>query len=594
MCWFGNPKIRKSTSLKNSGNAMGQSSLDRTRPNGMTALRRIVVVLLLLPLVLAEARPPVGGWFRRHRELAVAPFVPLKKTKETATCILERVRGGASSSDTESPESSSESSSSSSSQPNNAPYSYHLLSILPATDASTASDDNDEWTMAPGCAALTDTTVSIHRGNPEAWRLSNLPLVETLATVSDVVVLTMPRDDDGQDSIVSPQVGQALYRGWHRRAAQGLPPGRLWVVKPGKSGNQKDKQAWFENFVVQEWASEVSASPIEDWQLYHGSAEYTMAVANFLQQEQPKSILSSLVPANEIPSFLSLVYASLSVADPTHQSSKTVENVLFVTNQSEATPSKVPVTTEDSIDQAEATEPKPELAEAAIAPSSDDSGTENENGNQIWSKLDQVQNELDEYWLTGSTSGLTLPPDLVQALQAVWPTQKSESNALQKNAAFVERLTSLTDQHANILRDYYGRLYESLLESGRAADASTMTSLSKQYQSVVQRVNKSIYRYVKTVSVSEVYKGSYEGLQEDFGEINDRWQSAAEVMFEDDEDGSGNDTARRRRVLPPWLGRLAVRVLVLGVNYLQGWLAWQGVQRAALARERQLPKFPLF
>jgi hypothetical protein len=39
---------------------------------------------------------------------------------------------------------------------------------------------------------------------------------------------------------------------------------------------------------------------------------------------------------------------------------------------------------------------------------------------------------------------------------------------------------------------------------------------------------------------------------------------------------------------------LAARALVLGVNYLQGWLAWQAVQRAAAQRDREMPKFPLF
>jgi hypothetical protein len=51
--------------------------------------------------------------------------------------------------------------------------------------------------------------------------------------------------------------------------------------------------------------------------------------------------------------------------------------------------------------------------------------------------------------------------------------------------------------------------------------------------------------------------------------------------------------ARPKRVAR-WYEKLAARALVLGVNYLQGWLAWQGIQRAALQRERNMPKFPLF
>ena len=43
-----------------------------------------------------------------------------------------------------------------------------------------------------------------------------------------------------------------------------------------------------------------------------------------------------------------------------------------------------------------------------------------------------------------------------------------------------------------------------------------------------------------------------------------------------------------------WYKKLVARALMLGVNYGQGWLALQGIKRAARERDENLPKFPLF
>jgi hypothetical protein len=89
------------------------------------------------------------------------------------------------------------------------------------------------------------------------------------------------------------------------------------------------------------------------------------------------------------------------------------------------------------------------------------------------------------------------------------------------------------------------------------------------------------------------YIPALQGLVSDMMEATTLRQSEVE---EDGDEENGNDTdveARPKRVAR-WYEKLAARALVLGVNYLQGWLAWQGIQRAALQRERNMPKFPLF
>ena len=80
----------------------------------------------------------------------------------------------------------------------------------------------------------------------------------------------------------------------------------------------------------------------------------------------------------------------------------------------------------------------------------------------------------------------------------------------------------------------------------------------------------------------------------DMMEAKDLRKSAESEVGLDEDDDAPIETPGPLGKLPPWARKLGARALVVGVNYLQGWLAWQAVQRAAIERERQTPKFPLF
>ena len=105
------------------------------------------------------------------------------------------------------------------------------------------------------------------------------------------------------------------------------------------------------------------------------------------------------------------------------------------------------------------------------------------------------------------------------------------------------------------------------------------------------------------------YVNSLQGLLRDMMDATERRKDdqivASMLTMDDDEDtGEDNDTddkklgGKRRRWLrrspPKWAKRIASRAIVFGVNYIQGWLAWQGIKRAAMERDRTQPKFPLF
>jgi hypothetical protein len=50
----------------------------------------------------------------------------------------------------------------------------------------------------------------------------------------------------------------------------------------------------------------------------------------------------------------------------------------------------------------------------------------------------------------------------------------------------------------------------------------------------------------------------------------------------------------RKRGPAKWYERLALKVLVIGVNYVQGWMLLRALRRDAMERDLAMPKFPLF
>ena len=85
-------------------------------------------------------------------------------------------------------------------------------------------------------------------------------------------------------------------------------------------------------------------------------------------------------------------------------------------------------------------------------------------------------------------------------------------------------------------------------------------------------------------------------------ELEDDWDNAATGEIDaghNEGDGSaenegGTKIQSRRKGPAKWYEKIAARALVLGVNYLQGWLALQQLRKAASDRDKAMPKFPLF
>lgn len=246
-------------------------------------------------------------------------------------------------------------------------------------------------------------------------------------------------------------------------------------------------------------------------------------------------------------------------------------------------------------------------------------------------RLEDLEAKMQELVLESSSNPMpllefgTLVQDILQDAVTQLKEKSEMADAFRRGLlkginAEVQRLYN--DQ-LQALRNYYGQRYESILdeelngdvdngemiERKRAIGAEHMT---QAFLSAALNAVPVMYRNDPkgsnngskvTSQPSFDHVDALRGLIQDMMESTERRkdeQNIATMLMaeEEDEEGanSSSTSARELRLpkLPKWLERLAARAVVFGVNYIQGWLAWQGIKRAALERDRNQPKFPLF
>ncbi len=75
--------------------------------------------------------------------------------------------------------------------------------------------------------------------------------------------------------------------------------------------------------------------------------------------------------------------------------------------------------------------------------------------------------------------------------------------------------------------------------------------------------------------------------------LEEEWKSLNNDVNADEAEDASSGLKRRRGPIK-WYEKLAARILVISVNYVQGWLALQGLRKAASDRDKLMPKFPMF
>jgi hypothetical protein len=159
----------------------------------------------------------------------------------------------------------------------------------------------------------------------------------------------------------------------------------------------------------------------------------------------------------------------------------------------------------------------------------------------------------------------------------------------------VTELHRLYMEQLQTLRDYYGKRYEHILDESN--DEGKWTSAAERFIQGFQAASTNSVPVLcqPNGALAEIAPflatDSLQGLITDMLEATQIRKDEHSLAMEGEDEYE--ELGRFHRV-PRWLKKFAGRALVLGVNYIQGWLAWQGVRRAASERDRSMPKFPLF
>jgi hypothetical protein len=171
----------------------------------------------------------------------------------------------------------------------------------------------------------------------------------------------------------------------------------------------------------------------------------------------------------------------------------------------------------------------------------------------------------------------------------------------------LERLVAAYRDYLEDLREVCGNWYYHIVLrgplQGKLSDTKAIPSLvaARLFQETAACPPLSIIQSLPMgQSLLQVYADSLEGflsdlqtMTEDYDLQREQEEMTRSMLRPDNHDESSVHRLFDRITVPPWMIRLAPRILVLGVNYLQGWWAWQSVQRAALEREDAMPKFPI-
>ena len=195
----------------------------------------------------------------------------------------------------------------------------------------------------------------------------------------------------------------------------------------------------------------------------------------------------------------------------------------------------------------------------------------------------------------------------------------NESSSSSSLKGSITNIQTLYNNQLSALREYYGRKFDEFLDDNEIEGETNINNNAIAQQCAEGFKTAAMYGipklcqydqmlhydkikdYKKVLSDNEIvafdFLPALQGLLKDMMSslesrniLEEDWASAVEKSDEDTDD-DGHYPKRKQRT---WYEKLAARLLIMGVNYGQGWLALQVIKKAAAERDRNMPKFPLF
>lgn len=209
-------------------------------------------------------------------------------------------------------------------------------------------------------------------------------------------------------------------------------------------------------------------------------------------------------------------------------------------------------------------------------------------------ELERLEAQQDDVWLNPDSQvpllhfGSAANAILEKASSSLPPGQ-ARDEILNEVAG---RLQDLYQSQLQSLREHFGRKYEAALEKHEPDDEQALAQdaahITESFRAAAQHaIPEKCREGQELVDADFSYVAVMQGLITDMMEATSM-QRDLDIIDDDIMDGDGTKKPAT------WYKKLAARAVMLGINYVQGWLAWQGVKKAAAQRDKDMPKFPLF
>jgi hypothetical protein len=455
--------------------------------------------------------------------------------------------------------------------------------------------------------------------------------VETLAIGCDIMVLIVEIDSSknaADKMYMDPKFVRALERGLRQRAENGMKSSLLVLLTSSgqpsfdlKMSPEKDRLLLQDlERITPSIASNLDILSLEDPEESDIGLDTSWKEILRDTEASLENTTSCLVEAATFPLLLHSIYKSKGGKQA--QFLTQLEESLVTTKQSTTdTVSPIEALPISSDEEPVVIDKETTHDEAAAEEAIESIVAEDETRSVLANAFNQIRDleaKQEELWLgfsseddlPGSTSYMGFGPAadrIIDQFQSSIPDQDQVNQLLFQQV--LPPLNLLYEQHLNFLREQCGKQYEAALET----TASNPEEYQNQWKEAAGKITTSFREAARSAIPIQCREGAalrdadfeyvpvLEGLLQDMMQATEEQEELLGITAEEDNDedeegqgGTGAKSGKKQQRPAKWYHKVAAKAVVFGVNYLQGWLAYQGIKRAAAQRDMHLPKFPLF
>jgi hypothetical protein len=246
---------------------------------------------------------------------------------------------------------------------------------------------------------------------------------------------------------------------------------------------------------------------------------------------------------------------------------------------------------------------------------------------RLYQQLCEVQNQQEEYMLSSIDAPHVVAFDLIpiihpimEQLHTILSRLRSHppafSESFRELDPIYEQMATIYEYQCNtILRNYYGTMYETIFDQQRhqlstkwvhslqdrmkenyGRDIKQILSSLERYDDVYLSFSKAQPNALDPTTLITHFMSDLQSITELHIDVSDmdHTDDGSSVLMNDIMNPNQYRNRLRRQRLYQFSKNVLKRAVMIGVNYIQGYIAIQSIRHIALQQEREMPKFPLF